>query len=461
MSTLSSILNTGRRAIQVQELAMQVIGHNTANVNTEGYSRQRLDFRTSPPGGIGQYNAGSGVDVDWLGRVRDSLLDGQIRESRSQVAYWQQRNESLEKVESTLNGLGDINIDSRLQDFWSAWHDLANDPESESSRLALLQRSQSLTSSIRRVYFDLTTQLSNANDQISVEVARVNQITSQIASLNVAINQAELNGSEASDLRDQRDLILEELSGIIDVSSQEQEGGAINVYSGGQVLVQVDTSIDLHATSIAGNSSQLPTIKHGISGREMQISQGSLKALLDLRDADIRPALEDLDTLATTLSSRVNEIHRSGYGLDNTSGINFFAVDVSGAADLRVNHVIIDDVARIASASLPDAAGDNSIALAIATVQQEKLLDDGRATIDQFNQNISLRAGSNLSYALAQLEIEDAAQENLLNKRASISGVSIDEEMTRLIQVQKAYDAAAKIVTTADEMISTLISMKS
>jgi flagellar hook-associated protein 1 FlgK len=182
---------------------------------------------------------------------------------------------------------------------------------------------------------------------------------------------------------------------------------------------------------------------------------------LDLRDADIRPALDDLDTLATTLSSRINEIHRTGYGLDNTSGINFFAVDISGAVDLRINQVIVDDVARIASASLPDAAGDNSIALEIAAVQQEKLLNDGRATIDEFNRNIALRAGSNLSYALAQLEIEDAAQESLLNRRASISGVSIDEEMTRLIQVQKAYDAAAKIVTTADEMINTILSMKS
>ncbi|MBU0692355.1 flagellar hook-associated protein FlgK [bacterium] len=460
MSTLSSILNTGRRAIQVQELAMQVIGHNTANVNTEGYSRQRLDFRTSPPGGLGMYNTGSGVDVDRLARVRDSLLDVQIRESRSQIGYWQQRNESLQNVESTLNGLGDVNIDTRLQQFWSAWSDLANDPESESSRLALLQRSQSLTTSIRRAYSDLTDQLTNANDQIAVEVSKVNQLTAQIAALNIAVNQAELNGNEASDLRDQRDLILEELSGIIDVSSQEQEGGAINVYSGGQILVQVGSNVNLHVSSIAGTSSELPTIKHGITGTEMQISQGSLRALLDLRDADIRPALEDLDTLATTLSSRINEIHRTGYGLDNTSGINFFASDVSGAADLRINDVIIDDVARIASASLPDAAGDNSTALAIAAVQHEKLLNDGRATLDEFNRNISLRAGSNLSYALAQLEIEDAAQENLLNRRASISGVSIDEEMTRMIQVQKAYDAAAKIVKTVDEMINTLLSMK-
>jgi flagellar hook-associated protein 1 FlgK len=453
-------LNTGRRAIQVQELAMQVIGHNTANVNTEGYSRQRLDYRTSPPGGIGQYNVGSGVDVGSLGRIRDQLLDGHIRERRSQVAYWNQRYESLQEVESTLNGLGDVNIDSRLQEFWAAWQDLANDPESESSRLALLQRSQSLTSSIRRASSDLTAQLENANDQIVFEVDHVNQLTSQIASLNVGINQAELNGSEASDLRDQRDLILEELSGIIDISSEEHSGGAINVYSGGQVLVQVDTSIDLHVSSIAGNSSQLPTIKHGITGSEMQITQGSLRALLDLRDTDIRPALEDLDTLATTLASRVNAIHRTGYGLDNTSGIDFFANNVTGAADLRVNEVIVDDVARIASASSPNAAGDNSIALAVAAVQNEKLLNDGRATLDEFNRNISLRAGSNLSYANAQLEIENAAQENLLSRRASISGVSIDEEMTRLIQVQKAYEAAAKIITTVDEMINTLLSMK-
>ncbi len=140
--------------------------------------------------------------------------------------------------------------------------------------------------------------------------------------------------------------------------------------------------------------------------------------------------------------------------------IDFFSSNVSGAADLSVNHVIVDNVARIASASSPDAPGDNSIALAIAAVQQEKLLNDGRSTLDQFNRNISLRAGSNLSYAMAQMEIEEAAQESLINRRSSISGVSIDEEMTNLISVQKAYDAAARIVSTADEMINTLLSMK-
>jgi flagellar hook-associated protein 1 FlgK len=438
---------------------MQVLGHNIANVNTEGYSRQRIDFRTSPPGGIGQYNTGSGVDVEFLGRVRDRLLDEQIREGQSQVSYWSRRNESLENVEGILNGLGDANIDSRLQQFWSAWQDLANDPESESSRMQLLQRTQSLTSSIQRAHSDLSAQLENANEQIFAEVESLNQLTAQAANLNVAINQAELGGNEAADLRDSRDLIIEQISKIIDVSTEEQPNGVVNVYSGGHVLVQADRSVDVYVSPMAGNSSQLPTIKNGITGSELNITQGSLRALLDLRDSDIMPTLTDLDTLANTLADRVNETHRTGYGLDNTSGINFFADGVTGAADIRINEAIVDDVARIASASMPDASGDNSIALAIAAIQQEKLMNGGRDSLDEFNRNIALRAGSSLSYAQSQFEIEDTAQENLLNRRASISGVSVDEEMTRMIQVQKAYDAAAKIVMTTDEMISTLINM--
>jgi flagellar hook-associated protein 1 FlgK len=427
-------------------------------VNTEGYSRQRIDLRTSPPGGVGQYNAGSGVDVDYLGRVRDRLLDEQIRENQSQVSYWSRRNESLGNVESILNGLGDTNIDTRMQQFWSAWQDLANDPESESARMQLLQRAQTLTSGIRSANADLTAQLNSANEQIYAEVDSLNQLTAQVAGLNVAINQAELGGAEASDLRDSRDLIIEQISKIIDVSTEELPSGVVNVYSG-HVLVQVDKSVDVFASPVAGNSAQLPTIKHGATGSEMSITQGSLRALLDLRDTDIMPALSDLDELANTLAARVNEVHRTGYGLDNATGYDFFDSGADGAANLRVNKLVVENVGLIASASSSNAPGDNSIALAISAIQQEKLMNGGRTTLDDFNRNISLRAGSSLAYAQSQFEIEDAAQENLLSRRASISGVSIDEEMTRMIQVQKAYDAAAKIVTTTDSMINTLINM--
>ena len=131
MSTLSGILHTGRQALLVEQLAMQVIGHNTANVNTEGYSRQRVDFGTGPGReGLGIWRTGSGVDIDHLGRVRDQLLDQQITKSNGSVGYWNQRDESLGGVEQIYNELSGSAISDQLQQYWASWQDLSNDPES-------------------------------------------------------------------------------------------------------------------------------------------------------------------------------------------------------------------------------------------------------------------------------------------------------------------------------------------
>jgi flagellar hook-associated protein 1 FlgK len=460
MSSLNDILSTGRRALLVQQLAMQVVGQNTANVNTPGYTRRRLDLGIAPPyNNITPWNAGSGVDLEFLGRVRDRFVDEQIRSGNADLGYWTQRDDLLGRIEEIYSELGGSAISDQLQEFWDAWSDLSNNPEAMSGRIALLEKAQSLASGVRRVYGELAARRDQVDAQFVAGIEEVNTLTSRIASLNVQIVKAETSGQEASDLRDTRDLALDWLSQLMNITIEENPDGAVNVYNGGQILVQLDRSVNLTVSQVNRNGYVASVVSYGMNGAPLHVEGGELKSLIELRDDDIGRAMGDLDQFAVTLAARVNEIHCTGYGLTNSNGIEFFASDVTGAADFRLSALVVDDPSRIAAASAADAPGDNSIALQIASIQNEKLLRDGRVTLDAFYRDSVLAVGSSKSYASGQLKVEQAAMTNLENRRQQLSGVSLDEEMTRLVQVQQAYEAAARIITTVDEMMQTVLSL--
>lgn len=462
MSSLADILNSGRHALRVQRLAMQVISQNTANVNTEGYSRRRVDLATAPPfDNRAQWYPGGGVDVQFLGRVRDRIVDEQVRRSNSELAYWNRRDDTLGRIEEIFGEMGDAALSGQLQQFWAAWQDLANNPEGMAARMQLVQRAQSLASAVRRAHGELSARATDLDAQVRQSVGEANALTSRIAALNVQIVRAETDGHEASDLRDARDLAIDRLSQIMDIAVQENADGAVNIYSSGQILVQTDQSVELAMTSVSANGTFKTAISYGGSGRALQTERGELRALLDLRDQDIGGVMADLDAFASTLASRVNAVHRTGYGLGGSSGVDFFAGDVTGAANLRISEMILDDSSRIAAAGAPDAPGDNSLALQIAGIQNERLLQNGQTTLDAFYRDSVLKLGTRKAFAANELTVVRAANENLLNRREQISGVSMDEEMARLVQVQQAYEAAAKIINTVDEMMKTVLSLGS
>lgn len=459
MSSLTDILNTGGYALRVQQLAMQVVGQNTANANTDGYTRRRLDLTTAPPnGGLG-WQAGSGVDVLSLGRVRDNVLDNQIRSSNGDLGYWTQKDDVLGRVEEVFNELGDSAISTQLQDFWAAWQDLANHPEGMAGRMSVLEKAQTLSAGVRRAYSELSDRRTAVDGQIAQDVTEVNSLTAKIAQLNVQIVHAEVAGGEASDLRDERDRTLDRLSSLMDISTHEDANGAVNVFNGGRTLVQVDHSTNLTASTVSANGRTSTVVTYGTSGAALTLQSGEIKGLMELRDHDITSVMNDLDTFAVALANRVNEVHRTGYGLNNVTGVDFFANGITGAANFRVSDSVTNDPSLIVTASAPNAPGDNTMALQLAGIQNEKILDNGRSTAGEFYQDTVLRVGSNKSYASGQLKVEQAAMDNLDNRRQQVSGVSLDEEMTRLVQVQQAYQAAAKIVTTVDQMMQSVLTM--
>jgi flagellar hook-associated protein 1 len=459
MSTLRDILNTGSGALRVHQLAMQVIGQNTSNVNTEGYTRRRLDLTTSSPNSSGLWDLGGGVDVASLTRIRDTAIDTQIRRADGGIGYWTQRDDTLGKVEDVFSELGDSALSTQLQEFWTSWEDLANSPEGMSGRSQLLQKAQTLASGIQRAYNDVSSQRNDVDSQIVADVNTVNNLTTHLANLNVQIVRVEVGNEQASDLRDERDRTLEKLSKLMDISTQEDSTGSINVYNGGQMLVQGNQSVALQMGKVNKNGSESTVVSYGGSGRQLELQGGEIKGLFELRDNDLGKVMSNLDTFAVTLANRVNEVHRAGYGLTNTNGMDFFASDVTGAANFRVSSLILDDPSRIATGATANAPGDNSLALQIAAIKNEKLLDSGRSTLDDYYRNTVIEVGSSKAYAADQLKIETSAMDNLVARRQSVSGVSMDEEMTNLISVQQAYQAAAKIISTVDEMTQTILTL--
>jgi flagellar hook-associated protein 1 FlgK len=453
-------MNTGSYALRIQQLAMQVVGQNTANVNTDGFTRRRLDLTTAPPSaGLGVWDAGAGVDVLNLARVRDGVLDRQVRTGNGDLNYWSKKDDVLSQVENVFNEMGDSAIGTQLQDFWASWQDLANHPEGDANRSAVLQKAQTLSAGVRRAYSDLSQRHDNVDSQIKTDVTEVNSLTSKVAQLNVQIVRSEMSGGEASDLRDERDRVLDRLSSLMNISTQEDSNGAVSVFNGGQAIVQLDHNTELTMSTVSSNGLLNTVVTYGTSGRQLELQGGEIKGLMDVRDKDIRSVMDNLDTFAVALANRVNEVHRTGYSGTNITGVDFFASDVTGAASFRVSDAVSDDYSLIATAAAPDSPGDNSIALQLAGIQNEKLLNSGRSTASEFYRDAMLDLGSKKSFATSQLKVEQVAADNLENRRQQVSGVSLDEEMTRLVQVQQAYGAAAKIVNAVDQMMQTVLTL--
>ncbi len=338
MSSLADILNTGRSALRVQQLAMQVVGQNMANVGTDGYSRRRLELTAALPSGISElWNTGSGVDVHHLGRVRDQLIDDQIRRAGAGLGYWSQRDDGLARVEEIFSELGDNGIGDQLEQFWGAWNDLANNPESTSARIALSSKTQALTASVRSAYGALDERRRDAEAKVTAGVEEINGLTAQIARLNVQIVHVEIGQADASDLRDARDKALDRLSQLVTINTRENADGSVGIYANGQAVVQLDQSVALTQSSGMVNGRSVIRISAGIEGRPLNFENGEIKALMDLRDQDIPATMEDLDRFATTLTTRINALHRTGYGLTGTSGQDFFASSVTGAATFRLD----------------------------------------------------------------------------------------------------------------------------
>jgi flagellar hook-associated protein 1 FlgK len=364
----------------------------------------------------------------------------------------------LHFVEDIFGEPSDFGLTRNLEDLFDSFHDLANDPESTTVRIIVREKAVNLKNSFKRINRQLTDYQQQLNTELGKKVEEVNRLTSQVAHLNEKIVNEEVGGSNANDLRDKRSLLLDELSKLVDVKTIENAGGGINVIVGGRHLV-VGTQAQELALSVESETAIGPKVVFKNGGQVADISNGSIKGILDTRDTYIADYLVQLDELAVNLAQEVNAIHSTGYNLDGITGTDLFDANVTGAADFDLNPSILADANLIAASDALNEPGNNNIALALANLQDSLVMNDGDFTFSDFYNSLISSIGSQAQEFDFFQDSFAITVETLEFTRDSISAVSLDEEMTNLIEAQQAFTAASRVVTTVDEMMQTILNM--
>lgn len=467
MAGLFTTLNIGSQSLQAHQLGVQVAGHNISNVNNPAYSRQRLILETAiaTPSSVGLQ--GTGVQAVMIRQIRDQLIDNNIRNETSITSYLEAQQKALEFANAYLAeriNLSDLNnnqTSSNLSDlidgFFSAFQDISVNPESISERVVLLQKAQLMSSRFNQISSTLDNLIQSMNESINSDTAKANSLLSEIADLNIQINNLETNKNWlANDLRDTLQQKLEELSKIIKIDVSENEQGLAVISVNGEMLVNGDKLLDTIETyTDASNRVYIQTVNSKIS---ITSTSGSIQGTIDARDRSVLQIKQSLDNLANLLITEVNNLHSTGYGLNGTNNTAFFSG--SNAADIQVNSALIENPELIQLSNNPAAPGNNFIALAIAQLKTKTQPSLNNLTIPGFYTKTVETIAADLNAVNSKLSDQKTITELFEQRRQSVSGVSIDEEMTELLKYQKAYQASAKLISTVDELLETLINMK-
>ncbi len=467
MSKVSAMMDTGKRSLMNSQTALQTVGHNIANKTTEGFSRQRVELSANAPSGQGSLQIGMGARASAVTRTNNPWLEKQIQKEGMNMGFQESRADGLARVEQVYNEQANKGLNQYMTDFFNSFRELANNPESLTSRTMVKETANALASDFSRVTNQLKSIQEDLDGQIKTAVAEVNQMAKQVASLNEKIQLIETQGITANDERDQRDVLLKKLGEKIDISWAEGKDGTVSVKAGRTAfLVSGTGSVDLK-TQDSGKGNRVEIFTEGTVGLAAnitsQISSGKIGGALDVRDKVIEELLGHVDQMAYGLAKEVNAAHIEGFDKNGRSGVLFFEMPekVEGAAGvLSLNKTIVNDVGRIAAGSQPGAAGDNTVANVISSLQYRQIMSDGTATLDDYYNTQVGQIGAVTQRAMKAQESQKNIMGQLSNIRESISGVSLDEETTKMIEFQKMYDASARLIRTADEMMDTVINLK-
>lgn len=323
-------IEIGKRSLMAHSAQIETAGHNISNAGTEGYSRQRVQVSTFEPlyrpdleraqvaGQIGQ-----GTTVESISRVRDELLDTRIVAQMNEESYWDTRSKYYSMIEQIYNEPDEISVRSNMDKFWQGWQELSLDPSSTAAREAVVTRGQSLTNSIKQQSKSLTAIAVQINGDIDATVQQVNNLSRQIAAVNGEIVRSQAMGDNPNDLMDRRDLLVEKLAQLINVTVDRSDPDEFMVHTDGQIIVQGSLPRQIEEVADVNN--------HGYVSLRWQDTQiaadfkgGTLGALMELRDKDIRSQMQSLNTMTLNFADMVNDVHRNAVGKNNTTGLDFF-----------------------------------------------------------------------------------------------------------------------------------------
>ncbi len=455
-----NMLHIGMKSILLNQQNLNATSQNISNMDTDGYSRQRVIQESSAPiqDALGYY--GTGADLVRIERMRDVHLDESYREENSQYGSWNKLSTRLQEFETSLNETDDNGLSATLDEFWNAWDAIADNPDDITYRQELLNTAELLVTRIH----DFDTAVKDMRETVNEDLAeipdKINAISEQLAKLNKQIYTTEQEGRPANDLRDKFDLLIDELSQYGDVTVTTRSDDTTVIYLGSDELVKHDNFRELITQNYEQDGKDFTNIIWKDTREQISaLYNGEISGLMKMRDEYLVDYQNRIDNLAVTLAEAVNSVHVRGYDLGDPPSRwrNFFKSDITSAADFNLDEKIIDHPERIA-ASEEGAQGDNRTALAMVDLR-ESLSINGDQSFNSYLASTFGKIGRDSLDAANRKDLTSATLEQTDNFRESVKGVSMNEESANLLKFQKAFQAAAKIVTVADELLQTIIAM--
>jgi flagellar hook-associated protein 1 FlgK len=488
--SISAIFNNASSSLAAQRAALDVTSENISNVNTEGYSRQRVILETAPTTTHNGFPLGGGVNVAAVQRIYDNVINKQINDGTTLLGNNESKLKTLQQIEPYLNEIGGNSIGDAMQGLSDAWQSLSLNPAGISERQTVLGKANILVDTFHQVSDGIVNAQVFADQSLTAVATDVSSKAVEIADLNTQIKVTELSSGNANELRDRRDLLLQQLSKMVGVSYAEQPDGMMNVtLPGGETLVSGNQYATLYTNAVgpgvttneirvtalgappaAPNPAADTDVTATIGGSNN--SKGEIGGLLYARDTTIPAYLAKLDELAYNLSYQVNAQHAAGWNLNNATGIAFFSPATADAppaplatytgysASISLAITSTNEIAAADTNPLLGGVGNNKNALLLANVANTQVSFSGvMSTTTDFYNSLVAGVGVDVRGAKNLTTQNEAFVRQLDNMRDSNSGVSLDEELTNLIKYQKAFEGASKVISTASQMMDTLLGL--
>ena len=481
--SLNSILEIGKSGLNIYQMATEVTSQNIANVNTPGYSRQQVILETAPTTTANGFPLGTGVRISAIERYYDDLLQQQLVTAQSTQGNDTTKSNVLQQIEPTFNEVANDGLGAAISNFFGSWQDLSLNAAGSTERQTVLSRAQILVDNFHSVSTTLTNTIKAQDDALVPLTSDISATLKNIAQLNEQIKITQQVNGNANELKDQRDLLIRNLSTEVGISYKEQSDGTVDVTlaDGTTALVTGNQYATMYATNTNTTNPSTPLndiyltavgnppppiavadapITATVGGTDNKL--GKLGATLALRNTIIPGYLDQVNELANQIVTQVNKLHDiatnpgAAYDVNGNPGGAFFGAGVT-AATISLN---ITDANKIAASSSATAPADGVMLWSLPEYRmlQSRLLQ-GSATLNNYYDSLVSKVGLDVQSSKNTVAQDNAFTQQLTTLQQSNSGVSLDEELTNMVKYQRSYQASAKIITTATDMMDTVLGL--
>jgi flagellar hook-associated protein 1 len=450
---MKALFEISKSGLRTAERSLAVTAHNIVNADTAGYSRQRVD-KFAMDQKLTGFRTGLGVHMSGTTRLRDDLTDVQMHDKRNSLGFMSQQSRIYEQLEASLASETGGDLDARINKLFNMFSELASDPQDNSVRNNLVVEARQLTEKFHELSRNVTRTSELTRDSGVGSIAEINELLRDLASLNDSISKAHASGQPDHQSQDTQVRKLAQLSELVDFDLMKTDNGSMELRIGGvQVLA------DNRAATLSGDiddTSRTFALRLE-NGKLVKPTGGKLAADMQMYQKGIPDLMQRLDSLAGTIAKEFNAIHTQGYGLNDATNRVFFDPEGLTAATIKLNPDIENNHRNVAASSVPGEAGNGEISRRLSDLRNEKLLD-GRKMVE-FTVEIIALPGTKVSEFRSAIETRETELRMLEVQQQRTSGVSIDEEMSMLIQFQNAYQGAARVMSAGQTMYDTLLSI--